>query len=225
MTGVLIVDDERTVRDVVRLYLERDGYEVFTAATGPDALTTYESARPDLVVLDLMLPGLSGEEVCRQLRRDSEVGIIMLTARASERERLTGLDLGADDYVVKPFSPRELVARVRAVLRRTRASEQAEGAIVAGDLEIDAGQRSVQLDGVDVPLTAREFDLLWFFARHAGSVFSREQLLENVWGWDFEGDLSTVTVHVRRLRTKIETDPRNPRHIQTVWSVGYRFDA
>ena len=225
MTSVLIVDDERTVRDVVRLYLERDGYEVFTAATGPDALTTYESARPDLVVLDLMLPGLSGEEVCRQLRRDSEVGIIMLTARASERERLTGLDLGADDYVVKPFSPRELVARVRAVLRRTRASEQAEGAIVAGDLEIDAGQRSVQLDGVDVPLTAREFDLLWFFARHAGSVFSREQLLENVWGWDFEGDLSTVTVHVRRLRTKIETDPRNPRHIQTVWSVGYRFDA
>ncbi|MCZ6707987.1 MAG: response regulator transcription factor [Chloroflexi bacterium] len=224
MTSILVVDDERAVRDVVRLYLEQDGYDVSTASNGPDALAAFESDAPDLVVLDLMLPELSGEEICRYIRQTSDVAIIMLTARGAESERLTGLQLGADDYVVKPFSPRELVARVKAVLRRAApAVDQPEGSISAGDLEIDPTRRTVLRDGHPVTLAAREFDLLLFFAQHPQQVFSREQLLENVWGWEFEGDISTVTVHVRRLRSKIEVDDRNPRHLVTIWSVGYKF--
>ncbi len=224
MTSILVVDDERAVRDVVRLYLEQDGYDVSTASNGADALAAFESDAPDLVVLDLMLPEVSGEEICRYIRQTSDVAIIMLTARAAESERLTGLQLGADDYVVKPFSPRELVARVKAVLRRAApAVDQPEGSISAGDLEIDPARRTVLRDGHPVTLAAREFDLLLFFAQHPQQVFSREQLLENVWGWEFEGDISTVTVHVRRLRSKIEVDDRNPRHLVTIWSVGYKF--
>jgi len=223
--SILVVDDEDAVRDVVGRYLERDGYDVVTADSGTAALTSFEASRPDLIVLDLMLPGLSGEAVCRKVRRDSDVPIIMLTARTSEVDRLMGLELGADDYVVKPFSPRELVARIKAVLRRTTVAESEPSRLVMGDLEVDGERRTVSRDGVPLTLTAREFDLLWFLAKHPGHVFSSEELLEHVWGWEFEGDVNTVTVHVRRLRTKIEVTPKRPRHLTTVWAVGYRFDA
>lgn len=222
---ILVVDDEPTVRDVVRRYLERDGFTVRTASTGSEALAEIESAPPSLVVLDLMLPEISGEEVCRRLRVGSDVPVIMLTARSREPDRLLGLELGADDYMVKPFSPRELVARIKAVLRRAGDPAPANGRLAVANLEIDPAARAVLRDGEPVSLAAKEFDLLHFLASHGGQVFSREQLLEHVWGWDFQGDASTVTVHIRRLRTKIELDPQNPRYLKTVWSVGYKFDA
>lgn len=222
---ILVVDDEATVLDVVCRYLERDGFAVRTAATGPEALALIEAAAPDLIVLDLMLPGISGEEICRQVRAHSEVPIIMLTARGREPERLLGLELGADDYMVKPFSPRELVARVKAVLRRSGGASASGRTLVAGSLEIDPDERTVVREGEAVALTAKEFDLLYVLASHPGQVFARSQLLEEVWGWDFEGDASTVTVHIRRLRVKIERDPQRPRYLKTVWSVGYKFDA
>jgi two-component system, OmpR family, response regulator ResD len=220
---VLVVDDDPTVAEVVTGYLDRAGYVVDRAGDGPDALARAAAHWPDLVVLDLMLPGMDGLEVCRRMRGRGPVPVIMLTARGDEDDRVLGLEVGADDYVTKPFSPRELVLRVESVLRRTRPS-QPSGRLTAAGLAVDPAARRALKDGAELALTIREFDLLAFFLRHPGRVFSREDLMREVWGWDF-GDLSTVTVHVRRLRGKVEDDPGRPRLIQTVWGVGYRFDG
>ena len=226
---VLVVDDDPTVSDVVRRYLERAEYEVVLAADGQGALDAVHAQRPDLVVLDLMLPGIDGLEVCRRLRRDDpELPVVMLTALGDEADRVVGLSLGADDYVTKPFSPRELVLRVQSVLRRSsRAAEPppAGGAVLTdGDLAVDVRRRVAQLRGQVLGLTVREFDLLVFLLRNPGRAFRRGDLLEAVWGWTF-GDQSTVTVHMRRLREKIEDDPANPKRIVTVWGVGYRYEV
>ncbi|MEU7402778.1 response regulator transcription factor [Streptomyces sp. NPDC044948] len=220
---VLVVDDDPTVAEVVAGYLDRAGYRVDRAGDGPAALTRADAHRPDLVVLDLMLPGMDGLEVCRRLRDRGPVPVIMLTARGDEDDRVLGLEVGADDYVTKPFSPRELVLRVESVLRRTRPAATPRPPSAAG-LTADPAARRATKDGIELALTLREFDLLVFFLRYPGRAFAREELMREVWGWDF-GDLSTVTVHVRRLRGKVEDDPARPRLIQTVWGVGYRFDA
>ena len=227
MTGrVLVVDDDETVRDVVRRYLERDGHEVIVAGDGESALQLVAAQVPDLIVLDLMLPGIDGLEVCRRLRQRHSVPIVMLTALGEEEDRVVGLQLGADDYVTKPFSPRELALRVGSVLRRAKgvSAGPAMGELADGSLRLDTAARRATLNGAPLSLTTREFDLLVFFMVNPGQAFSRPQLLERVWGWDF-GDQSTVTVHVRRLREKIEEDPANPKRIVTVWGVGYRFDG
>ncbi len=223
---ILVVDDEPSIREVVSLYLKRAGYEVVVAEDGQAALEALDARTPDLVVLDLMLPEVDGIEITRQLRAQGDTPIIMLTARREETDRILGLEMGADDYVVKPFSPRELVSRVKAVLRRTLGSTNGgEGqALAFGDLRIDPQTRLVEMDGEERTLTAKEFDLLWALARHPRQVFNRDQLLDLVWGLTEYIDPSTVTVHVRRLREKIEHDPSNPRYIQTVWGVGYRFE-
>ncbi|CAI7973426.1 response regulator transcription factor [Frankia sp. Mgl5] len=226
MARVLLVDDDTTVSDVVSRYLSNAGFEVDTAADGWAALATAERRPPDLVVLDLMLPGLPGLEVCRRLRAHGHVPVVMLTALGAESDRITGLETGADDYVTKPFSPRELVLRVQSVLRRTH--EPPPGAagrpvLRGGGLVVDVAGRTVSRDGREVSLTVREFDLLAFLLRHPGEAFSRAVLLERVWGWTY-GDTSTVTVHVRRLREKIEPDPTSPAVLTTVWGVGYRCD-
>jgi two-component system response regulator ResD len=222
---ILVVDDEPNIREVVSLYLRRDGHAVVAAADGEEALELYRQTRPDLVVLDLMLPRVSGLEVCRRIQAERRVPLIMLTARDEEEDRIVGLGLGADDYVVKPFSPRELAARVAAVLRRTgEAAQSAEaGALVFGDLRIDPATREVSVGDEPVQLTAREFDLLRHMASHPRRVFTRDQLMEAVWGYTFAADTSTVTVHVRRLREKLEPYPTRPRYLQTVWGIGYRF--
>ncbi|MCO5992934.1 response regulator transcription factor [Actinoallomurus rhizosphaericola] len=221
---VLVVDDDPTVADVVSRYLLRDGHEVVCVADGLAALRAAEERPPDLVVLDLMLPGIDGLEVCRRLRERWPVPIVMLTALGEETDRLIGLETGADDYVTKPFSPRELALRVKSVLRRARgALGPTGGTITDADLTVDAAAHEVRLGGAEVSLTAREFDLLAFLMRHPRQAFTRADLLRNVWGWEF-GDSSTVTVHVRRLREKIEQDPTAPRRILTVWGVGYRFE-
>jgi len=226
---VLVVDDDPTVSDVVRRYLERAEYEVVLAADGQGALDAVHAQRPDLVVLDLMLPGIDGLEVCRRLRRDDpDLPVVMLTALGDEADRVVGLSLGADDYVTKPFSPRELVLRVPSVLRRSsRAAEPppAGGEVLTdGDLVVDVPRRVARLRGQELGLTVREFDLLVFLLRNPGRAFRRGDLLEAVWGWTF-GDQSTVTVHMRRLREKIEDDPANPKRIVTVWGVGYRYEV
>ena len=223
--SILVVDDDPTVSDVVRRYLERAGYTVTLAADGRDALAVYERIRPDLVVLDLMLPGIDGLEVCRRLRSSPDgVPIVMLTALGEEADRVLGLQLGADDYVTKPFSPRELVLRVQSVLRRSLARPVAPPEVLLdGGLEVDVARRIARLDGAELALTVREFDLLVFLMRHPGRAFKRAELLEAVWGWTF-GDQSTVTVHVRRLREKVEADPARPQRILTVWGVGYRYE-
>jgi DNA-binding response OmpR family regulator len=221
---VLVVDDEPTVREVVQQYLEREGYRVQVAGDGRAALAAVAAGAPDLIVLDLMLPGVDGLDVCRQVRAAGATPIIMLTAKGHEADRVVGLELGADDYVVKPFSPRELVARVRSVLRRTHAGDQRPPAPVrAGDVLVDPVTREVTVAGRPVALTVREFDLLAFLVRHPRQVFSRGQLLRQVWEYTWLGDTSTVTVHVRRLREKVEDDPSAPRRLQTVYGVGYRF--
>jgi DNA-binding response OmpR family regulator len=225
---ILIVDDEPTIVEVVGLYLQREGYRVMTAADGAAALLLVEQQRPDLVVLDLMLPGLSGLEVTKRLRAGGALPIIMLTARGEEADRVVGLELGADDYVTKPFSARELVARVKAVLRRSRpeaapAEQAVSTALAIGGLRLDSSARTVSLDGQPINLTVREFDLLQFLMRHPDQVFTREQLLDNVWGYTFASDMGTVTVHIRRLREKIERDPANPVFLQTIWGVGYKL--
>jgi DNA-binding response OmpR family regulator len=222
---ILVVDDDPTVSDVVRRYLERAGYDVTLSADGHDALAAYERHRPDLVVLDLMLPGIDGLEVCRRLRSSaSGVPIVMLTALGEEADRVLGLQLGADDYVTKPFSPRELVLRVQSVLRRSVARpEPAPETLSDAGLTVDVARRIARLDGAELALTVREFDLLVFLMRHPGRAFKRAELLEAVWGWTF-GDQSTVTVHVRRLREKVEADPADPKRILTVWGVGYRYE-
>ncbi|MET8830509.1 response regulator transcription factor [Streptomyces sp. NPDC004610] len=220
---VLVVDDDPTVAEVVAGYLDRAGYLVDRAGDGPAALATAAAHRPDLVVLDLMLPGMDGLEVCRRLRGDGPVPVIMLTARGDEEDRVLGLEIGADDYVTKPFSPRELVLRVGSVLRRARPGPAGRPLGAAG-LRLDPAARRAAKHGTELALTLREFDLLAFFLAHPGRAFSREDLMREVWGWDF-GDLSTVTVHVRRLRGKVEDDPARPRLIRTVWGVGYRFET
>ncbi|HEX2130041.1 MAG TPA: response regulator transcription factor [Actinophytocola sp.] len=222
---VLVVDDDLTVRDVVRRYLELAGHQVALADNGEDALAWVARDAPDLVVLDLMLPGMDGLEVCRRLRRTSAVPVVMLTALGEEENRIAGLQLGADDYVTKPFSPRELALRVSSVLRRAGAVIPPVAKVLTdGDLRLDVAARTATLRGTELALTVREFELLVFLLSHPGEAFTREQLLEKVWGWDF-GDQSTVTVHVRRLREKIERVPAKPTRIATVWGVGYRYDA
>jgi two-component system response regulator ResD len=223
--SVLVVDDEPTIAEVVSRYLERAGYSTRVAADGTHALQDMAKHRPDLVVLDLMLPGIDGLEVMRRMReRDPErVAVILLTAKGEESDRVIGLRLGADDYVVKPFSPAELVARVDAVLRRVDTSPVHEAPLQCGDLTIEPASRRVHVRGEEIQLTQREFDVLLFLARHPGQVFSRNQLMDAIWQYSFYTDTSTVTVHIRRLRTKIELDPAQPRHIETVWGVGYRF--
>ena len=226
---ILVVDDDPTVSDVVARYLEREGFDVEIVRDGITAFDRTIASPADLMVLDLMLPGMDGLEVFRRVRAISPIPIIMLTARGDESDRVAGLELGADDYVGKPFSPRELAARVKSVLRRANRPVQStiggeSGDLSAGELRVDVSAHEVSVAGRQVSLTAREFDLLKFFMLNPHHVFRREELLERVWGYTF-GDTSTVTVHVRRLREKIEPDPSAPIHIQTVWGVGYRFEA
>lgn len=231
---VYIVDDEATIREVVRRYLELDGYHVVEAETGTQALELLKQQPADIVLLDIMLPGVDGFSIARSLRHSSEyaglnlngdIPIIMLTSRGDERDRIAGFELGVDDYVVKPFSPRELVARVKAVLRRSAANaENTETPVTFPHLHIDPLRRLVEVDGEPITLTVKEFDVLYLLARHPGQVFTREQLLDLVWGYEFYGDASTVTVHIRRLREKIEQDPAHPLFVQTVWGVGYKFE-
>ncbi len=223
--SVLVVDDEPTIGEVVSRYLERAGYRTRVAPDGARALELVADQRPDLVVLDLMLPGIDGLEVMRRLREQQRerIALILLTAKGEESDRVIGLRLGADDYVVKPFSPAELVARVDAVLRRIDTSPDHEAPIELSDMTIEPASRRVFVRGAEVALTQREFDVLLFLARHPGQVFSRNQLMDAIWQYSFYTDTSTVTVHIRRLRSKIESDPAQPHHIETVWGVGYRF--
>jgi DNA-binding response OmpR family regulator len=222
---VLIVEDDPDTVNLVRLYLRRDGYKVLSAPDGREGLKLAQDAGPDLVVLDLMLPGMDGLEVCRELRRDSNVPIIMLTARVEEEDRLEGLNLGADDYVTKPFSPRELAARVRAVLRRTARDAAEEGPLrlVVGDITVDLEKRTVQSGEDRVKLTPTEYRLLVLLMREPGRTFSRDQIIDRVFGYDFDGFDRTVDAHVSNLRSKVEADPDKPRYLQTVYGVGYRF--
>ena len=212
------------VAEVVERYLRRDGYDVAIVHDGKAALDEFQTFAPDLVVLDLMLPKVDGREVCRRIRSRSQTPVIMLTARGEEIDKLVGLELGADDYVTKPFSPRELVARVKAVLRRSGKQDHDNDVLRFDDLQMSGSARTVENKHGPVQLTAREFDLLYFLASNASHVFSRPQLMDEVWDYEFVGDTSTVTVHMRRLRSKVELDPSRPRHLKTVWGVGYKFE-
>jgi len=224
VSTVLVVDDEPIVRDVVVRYLERDGHKTLEAASGDEARRLLELSSPSLVVLDVMLPGLSGLELCRWIRARSDLPIVMLTARGEEADRIVGLELGADDYLTKPFSPRELAVRVRNLMRRTSEPARGKGQPIAfGDVVIDATAREVRKGGELLRLTLKEFDLLRFFASNPRQVFSRNQLMDRVWGYESALDTGTVTVHVRRLRKKIEQDASRPRHLETVFGAGYRF--
>ena len=224
MSTILVVDDEPIVRDVVVRYLERDGYRTLEAASGDEAQRLLERDSPALVVLDVMLPGLSGLELCRWIRARSDLPIVMLTARGEEADRIVGLELGADDYLTKPFSPRELAVRVRNLMRRTvQPADSARRTIAFGDVVVDAGAREVRKGGEPLRLTLKEFDLLLFFASNTRQVFSRNQLMDRVWGYESALDTGTVTVHIRRLRQKIEGDASHPRHLETVFGAGYRF--
>jgi DNA-binding response OmpR family regulator len=225
MATILVVDDEPVVRDVVVKYLRRDGFTTLEAADGDHARDLIERDNPALVVLDVMLPGIDGLELCRWIRSRSGLPVILLTARAEEADRIVGLELGADDYVTKPFSPRELTARVRAVLRRADASAAETAPISFDEVVIDPAARRVIVGGTEVPTTPKEFDLLWLLVKHPGTVMSRETLMESVWGYTRAIDTGTVSVHIRRLREKIEPDPSAPRFLITVWGVGYRFAA
>ena len=225
--SILVVEDEPSIAEVVGLYLQRAGYKVQTAADGKIAMSMLEKGIPDLVVLDLMLPEIDGLSLTRWLRDRSDVPIIMLTARREEIDRIAGLEMGADDYVVKPFSPQELVSRVRAVLRRMKreqAPSESERPLSFGELVINALSRTVTVSGRDIPLTAKEFDMLYLLAQHPKQVYTREQLLDRVWGGAEYIDPGTVTVHIRRVREKIESDPSNPSRLLTVWGVGYKFE-
>ena len=225
MTRVLVVEDEESFSDALSYMLRREGFEVAIAATGPDALTQFDRAGADLVLLDLMLPGLSGTEVCRTLRQRSNVPVIMLTARDSEVDKVVGLELGADDYVTKPFSSRELVARIRAVLRRRGETEElVPTALEAGPVRMDVDRHVVTVNSEQVPMPLKEFDLLELLLRNAGRVLTRSQLIDRVWGADYVGDTKTLDVHVKRLRAKLEPDPANPRYLVTVRGLGYKFE-
>jgi two-component system, OmpR family, response regulator RegX3 len=226
MTRVLVVEDEESFSDALSYMLRREGYEVEIAATGPDALTSFDRAGADLVLLDLMLPGLSGTEVCRELRNRSKVPIIMVTARDTEVDKVVGLELGADDYVTKPFSSRELIARVRAVLRRGgEPDELITNTVEAGPVRMDVERHTVSVDGRSVNMPLKEFDLLELLLRNAGRVLTRGQLIDRVWGSDYVGDTKTLDVHVKRLRAKIEPDPGNPKYLVTVRGLGYKFEV
>ena len=221
---MLVVDDEPIVRDVIVRYPERDGYRTVEAASGDEAERLLELDPPALVVLDVMLPGIDGFELCRRIRASSDLPIVLLTARGEEADRIVGLELGADDYLTKPFSPRELAVRVRNLLRRVGAADNVElSSVTFGDVEIDAVTREARKGGERLKLTLKEFDLLWFLATHRRRVFTREELMDRVWGYRSELDTGTLTVHIRRLRAKIEEDPAHPKHLETVWGVGYRL--
>jgi DNA-binding response OmpR family regulator len=222
-TTVLVVDDEPIVRDVVVRYLQRDGFDTLVAGDGDTARALIEQTPPELVVLDVMLPGTDGLALCKWIRARGDLPVILLTARGEEADRIVGLELGADDYVTKPFSPRELAVRVQTVLRRAGPFAATAERLVFDGLAIDSGSREVELDGSPLRLTAKEFDLLFFLASNPRRVFSRDQLMGRVWGYEAAVDTGTVTVHVRRLRSKIERDPSAPQHLETVWGVGYRF--
>lgn len=224
---ILVVDDEETIREVVSRYLEREGFSVIEAADGFEALDAIRANPPDLIVLDLMLPGIDGLSLTQHIRQDRHIPIIMLTAKGEPSDRIRGLDMGADDYMAKPFSPQEVVSRVRAVLRRSRADSPSNSGSTFEfqGLKIDPASRAVSLEGKDITLTAKEFDLLYFFASNPRQVFSRAQLLDKVWGDELYTDPSTVTVHIRRLREKIENDPSKPQYLLTVWGVGYKFEG
>lgn len=232
---IYIVDDESTIRDVVRRYLELEGFNVVEADNGHTAVELLREQPVDLILLDIMLPGIDGFTITRSLRNsngtlmvDGDIPIIMLTSRSDEADRIAGFELGVDDYVVKPFSPREVVARVKAVLRRSTSDKEsekpAEKPITFTNIHVDPLRRTVAIKGSTITLTVKEFDLLWLLAQHPQQVFTREQLLDRVWGYEFYGGESTVTVHIRRLREKIENDPSNPSYIQTVWGLGYKFE-
>ncbi len=226
MTTVLVVDDEPMVRDVVTRYLERDGHRVVTAADGDSARGLIEQEAPNLVLLDVMLPGgTDGLALCRWIRSTSELPVILLTARVDETDRIVGLELGADDYVTKPFSPRELATRVKTVLRRARPSSPPRERVSVGALVVDAAKREARRNGEVLNLTTKEFDLLWFLASNPNRVFSRDQLMSRVWGYASALDTGTVTVHVRRLREKLEDDASRPQLLETVWGAGYRLRA
>ncbi|MEZ0065005.1 two-component system response regulator RegX3 [Streptacidiphilus sp. MAP12-20] len=227
MTRVLVVEDEESFSDALSYMLRKEGFEVAIAATGPDALDQFERNGADLVLLDLMLPGLPGTEVCRQLRAKSSVPVIMVTAKDSEIDKVVGLEIGADDYVTKPYSTRELVARIRAVLRRRGETEETTGgpgALEAGPVRMDVDRHVVTVDGAKVDLPLKEFDLLEMLLRNAGRVLTRMQLIDRVWGADYVGDTKTLDVHVKRLRAKIEPDPGAPRYLVTVRGLGYKFE-
>jgi two-component system response regulator RegX3 len=226
VTRVLVVEDEESFSEALSYMLRREGFEVAVAATGPDALSEFDRSGADLVLLDLMLPGLSGTEVCRQLRQKSNVPVIMLTARDSEIDKVVGLELGADDYVTKPFSSRELVARMRAVMRRRGEPEELMPSVLeAGPVRMDVERHVVSVDGDTVQMPLKEFDLLELLLRNAGRVLTRGQLIDRVWGADYVGDTKTLDVHVKRLRAKLEPDPGNPRYLVTVRGLGYKFEA
>ena len=221
---ILIVDDEPGIIRLISMYMEREGFQTTSARTGAEAIEIVERTSPALVVLDIMLPDIDGWEVCREIRRKSDVPIIMLTAREGDEDKIVGLEIGADDYVTKPFVPRELVARAKAILRRARAAPAVESTLIDfGDLTIDTAKREVKLDGEVLTLRAKEYDLLAELAKRPGVVFTREKLLQDVWGYDFFGDSGTIDVHVRRLRAKLNDDSQKPRFIETVWGVGYRL--
>ena len=226
MTQIVVVEDEPSISEVVSLYLQRAGFEVTTFSDGLSAFEQFAQKMPDLVILDVMLPGMDGFSLLRSIRDRSDMPVILLTSRREESDRIAGLELGADDYVVKPFSPQELVSRVRAVLRRTQTKSDslAQGIIQIGNLNINPQTREVSKNGINVILTAKEFDLLYHLAIHPRQVFSRDQLLESIWGLRDFIDPSTVTVHIRRLREKIEKDPTTPTHLVTAWGVGYKFE-
>ena len=225
--NILVVDDEETIREVVRRYLEREGFSVQEAADGYEALDAIRINSPDLIVLDLMLPGIDGLSLTQHIRQDRHIPIIMLTAKGEASDRIRGLDMGADDYIAKPFSPQEVVSRIRAVLRRSGADNTSNSgnSLEFQDLNIDPTSRAVTLKDKKITLTAKEFDLLYFFASNPRQVFSRVQLLDKVWGDELYTDPSTVTVHIRRLREKIENNPSNPEYLLTVWGVGYKFEG
>ncbi|CAN2170660.1 OmpR Response regulators consisting of a CheY-like receiver domain and a winged-helix DNA-binding domain [Candidatus Nanopelagicaceae bacterium] len=226
MSRILVVEDEETLSEAIAFLLSKEGFDVATATTGPDAIAQFEKSGADLILLDLMLPGLSGTEVCRQIRTKSAVPIIMLTAKDSEIDKVVGLEIGADDYVTKPYSSRELIARIRAVLRRGELLDSAdEGAVIeVGPVRMDTDRHVISVNGVQVSIPLKEFELLEFLMRNAGRVLTRVQLIDRVWGSDYVGDTKTLDVHIKRLRAKIEKDPANPEFIQTVRGMGYKME-
>jgi two-component system response regulator RegX3 len=224
VTRILVVEDEESFSDALGFMLRREGFEVAVATTGPDALVEFARSPADLVLLDLMLPGMSGTDVCRAIRTRSRVPIIMVTAKDSEIDKVLGLELGADDYVTKPFSSRELVARIRAVLRRNAEGVEDDPVVSAGPVSIDPERHEVRIDGVPVQLPLKEFDLLEYLVRNAGRVLTRGQLIDRIWGSDYVGDTKTLDVHVKRLRAKVEPDPAHPVHLLTVRGLGYKFE-
>lgn len=221
---ILIVDDEVSIRELIRFNLEKEGFETITAEDGAEALEVFKTKQPDLVLLDIMLPTMDGWEVCKAIRKESNTPIIMLTAKGDENERVSGLEMGADDYVTKPFSPKELIARIRAVLRRANPEEETTQ-VRLKDLVIDVDRHEVTVAGRPVSLTPKEFELLLLLVRNRGKVLSRDMLLETVWGYDYGGETRTVDVHVRRLRQKLDDDPSNPKYIHTVHGVGYKVEG